>query len=69
MFNQIYALIAQSGYDCPLIYGIFDYVSAVVGSSITAARSLINGSASVAINWYGGWHHAQRCIYQHQQVL
>ncbi|XP_034234102.1 histone deacetylase 8-like isoform X2 [Thrips palmi] len=48
------------GYDCPLIYGIFDYVSAVVGSSLTAARSLIDGSANIAINWYGGWHHAQR---------
>lgn len=48
------------GYDCPLIHNIFDYVSAVVGSSVTAAHSLVNGSADFAINWYGGWHHAQR---------
>lgn len=48
------------GYDCPVIDGIYDFVKAVVGSSITAARSLIDGSAHIAINWYGGWHHAQR---------
>lgn len=47
-------------YDCPLIEGIYDFVRAIVGSSIVAARSLISGSAHIAINWYGGWHHAQR---------
>ncbi|KAK3907984.1 Histone deacetylase 8, partial [Frankliniella fusca] len=48
------------GYDCPLIAGVYDFVRAIVGSSIEAARSLISGSANTAINWYGGWHHAQR---------
>ncbi|XP_026293835.1 histone deacetylase 8-like isoform X2 [Frankliniella occidentalis] len=48
------------GYDCPLFLGIYDFVRAIVGSSIVAARSLISGSNNIAINWYGGWHHAQR---------
>lgn len=48
------------GYDCPLIEGIYRFVETIAGASITAAQVLVNGMARVAINWCGGWHHAQR---------
>ena len=40
--------------------GVYDYVCAVSGSSIAMADQLVRGDCSVAINWYGGWHHAKR---------
>jgi acetoin utilization deacetylase AcuC-like enzyme len=49
-----------AGYDCPLIEGIYRFVETIAGASITAAQVLVNGMARVAINWCGGWHHAQR---------
>lgn len=48
------------GYDCPVVDHILKLVSLIAGSSICAAKELCEGSASIAINWYGGWHHAQR---------
>lgn len=39
---------------------ILSLVSLIAGSSICAARELCRGFADIAINWYGGWHHAQR---------
>ncbi|KXJ23746.1 histone deacetylase 8 [Exaiptasia diaphana] len=48
------------GYDCPMFEDIYDCVSAIAGGTIAAAEVLKNGQASVAINWQGGWHHAQR---------
>ncbi|XP_063237898.1 histone deacetylase 8-like [Bacillus rossius redtenbacheri] len=48
------------GYDCPLFDRLYDFARIVVGSSVSAAKLLVDGSASVAINWCGGWHHAQR---------
>ncbi|CAG9791422.1 unnamed protein product [Diatraea saccharalis] len=48
------------GYDCPPVSNMFDLVSTIAGASITAARCLVFGIADVAINWCGGWHHAQR---------
>lgn len=48
-------------YDCPLLEGIYDVVKAIAGSSLTAAKLLVKNKCDVAINWCGGWHHAQRC--------
>ncbi|XP_069680652.1 histone deacetylase 8-like [Periplaneta americana] len=48
------------GYDCPLIEGIYGFVETIAGASITAAQALVDGLATAAINWCGGWHHAQR---------
>ncbi|KAL1138657.1 hypothetical protein AAG570_008719 [Ranatra chinensis] len=48
------------GYDCPPLDGIYDYVCAIVGSTLSAARALIRKEVDIAINWCGGWHHAQR---------
>ncbi|XP_071445150.1 histone deacetylase 8-like [Hetaerina americana] len=48
------------GYDCPLFKNIYEFASLVAGGSLTAAKVLVDGDAQVAINWCGGWHHAQR---------
>lgn len=48
------------GYDCPILDRMFDFASAIAGGSLTAASCLTNKECKVAINWFGGWHHAQR---------
>ena len=47
-------------YDCPPVRRIYDFVLRSVGASLSAARALASGRCGVAINWFGGWHHAQR---------
>jgi len=47
-------------FDCPLIERIYGFVETIAGASITAAQVLVDGLARVAVNWCGGWHHAQR---------
>ncbi|XP_021921351.1 histone deacetylase 8-like isoform X2 [Zootermopsis nevadensis] len=47
-------------YDCPLVEGIYKFVQSIAGASITCAQVLVDGLARIAINWCGGWHHAQR---------
>ena len=49
-----------TGYDCPLFPGLFEYVCTIAGSSLAAADSLVREEADIAINWYGGWHHASK---------
>lgn len=49
-----------SGYDCPVVEGIFDYAAAVGGATLTAAQNLLDGKCDVSINWAGGWHHAKK---------
>jgi len=39
---------------------VYECVSAIAGGTIAAAEVLKTGQASIAINWNGGWHHAQR---------
>uniref|UniRef100_A0A0L8GXG0 histone deacetylase n=1 Tax=Octopus bimaculoides TaxID=37653 RepID=A0A0L8GXG0_OCTBM len=43
-------------YDCPTEKGIFDYVSHIAGSTIEAARCLVDkeNPCQIAINWFGG---------------
>lgn len=48
------------GYDCPIIEKIYDFSTLIAGGSLTAARCLMNEQCKVAVNWFGGWHHAQR---------
>ena len=47
-------------YDCPVIPELFAFASLVAGASIRAAECLAGGACDVAVNWFGGWHHAQR---------
>ena len=46
-------------YDCPLFEGLSEFVLATAASSLTAAE-VVGRLGGVAINWYGGWHHAHR---------
>ncbi|XP_046664282.1 histone deacetylase 8-like isoform X1 [Homalodisca vitripennis] len=48
------------GYDCPPLDGLYNMVSRLAGGTLTAVRQLTSKRAQVAINWCGGWHHAQR---------
>lgn len=47
-------------YDCPLLVRMYDLIKAIGGSSLTAAKLLVENKCDVAVNWFGGWHHAQR---------
>lgn len=46
--------------DCPTFAGIYEFCSTYTGSSLSAARTLLNESSEIAINWSGGLHHAQK---------
>lgn len=48
------------GYDCPVWNGIFDYCRIVAGSTLAACYELCKKQANITINWFGGWHHAQK---------
>ena len=47
-------------YDCPPRDELYRIVSSIYGGTIQAARALALNRVKVAINWSGGWHHAQR---------
>lgn len=47
-------------YDCPLLERSFDLASTLAGGSLTAAKLLVDHGFDIAVNWFGGWHHAQR---------
>ncbi|XP_050352971.1 histone deacetylase 8-like isoform X2 [Nymphalis io] len=48
------------GYDCPPVSDMYNIVSTIAGGSLTAAKCLVMNLADVAINWCGGWHHANK---------
>ncbi|XP_045123574.1 histone deacetylase 8-like isoform X2 [Portunus trituberculatus] len=48
------------GFDCPFLDNLWGLVCGLVGGSLTAARELTSGRSKIALNWCGGWHHAQR---------
>jgi len=45
--------------DCPVFDGIFPYCQILAGGSIDGAYSLIDGTADIAVNWSGGFHHSR----------
>lgn len=47
-------------YDCPSFPGVFESTAAVAGASIKGAELLNSNEFDVVVNWFGGWHHAQR---------
>lgn len=49
-------------YDCSLVERTYDVVKTIGGSSLTAAKLLLENKCDVCINWCGGWHHAQRYL-------
>ncbi|KAK7676230.1 hypothetical protein QCA50_020810 [Cerrena zonata] len=46
--------------DCPWFRELPAYIRLVGGASLTAANALAQGQATIAINWEGGRHHAQK---------
>ncbi|XP_018565278.1 histone deacetylase 8-like [Anoplophora glabripennis] len=47
-------------YECPILERNFELVQTLAGGSISAAKLLAKNKCKIAINWFGGWHHAQR---------
>lgn len=50
----------NTGDDCPIFDGLYDYCSTYGGCSLDAARKLTNRQSDIAINWSGGLHHAKK---------
>ncbi|XP_066983946.1 histone deacetylase 8-like isoform X3 [Macrobrachium rosenbergii] len=48
------------GFDCPVLENMWMIVKQIAGGTLTAARALVSRETNIAINWCGGWHHAQR---------
>lgn len=46
-------------YDCPVFRNLAEFALRISGGTLVAAEALLEG-AEIAINWCGGWHHAQR---------
>jgi len=44
--------------DCPVFEGLYDYAVLVTGGTLVAAELILSGSADVAFNPSGGFHHA-----------
>jgi len=44
--------------DCPVFEGLYDYAVLAVGATLTATKLILSGSADVAFNPSGGFHHA-----------
>jgi acetoin utilization protein AcuC len=44
--------------DCPVFKGMFEYAVLAVGATLTGAQLILDGSANVAFNPSGGFHHA-----------
>ncbi|KAL6713909.1 histone deacetylase [Lecanora helva] len=56
--TQTYAY--NTGDDCPIFDGLYEYCSSYAGASLDAARKLTNHQSDIAINWSGGLHHAKK---------
>lgn len=48
------------GYDCPILDNIYNFTRVIAGATLKAVEEIVIGRAEIAINWCGGWHHAQR---------
>jgi acetoin utilization protein AcuC len=44
--------------DCPIFEGLYDYAVLACGGTLIAAKMILDGSAEVAFNPSGGYHHA-----------
>jgi len=45
--------------DCPIFENMYDYIALAAGGTLTGARRIIRGEATIAFNPSGGFHHAQ----------
>eukprot|EP00253_Pinus_taeda_P029905 PITA_29905 len=49
------------GEDCPVFENHFEFFQIYAGGTIDAAHQLNNQIFDIAINWFGGLHHAKTC--------
>ena len=50
----------ELGYDCPIFDTVYSLAKSAVSGTLSCVDTLMREEATVAINWCGGWHHAQR---------
>ncbi|POV98227.1 hypothetical protein PSHT_14151 [Puccinia striiformis] len=50
----------NTGEDCPMFDGIYDFCRQYAGASLMASRKLNSGTSDITINWSGGLHHAKK---------
>lgn len=50
----------NTGEDCPMFDGIYDFCRQYAGASLMASRKLNAGTSDITINWSGGLHHAKK---------
>lgn len=50
----------NTGEDCPMFDGIYDFCCQYAGASLMASRKLNSGTSDITINWSGGLHHAKK---------
>lgn len=48
------------GYDCEPLDKLWDFVQIIAGGTLKAVECIMYENFDIAINWNGGWHHAQR---------
>ena len=58
--SKILICVENLGYDCPPIENLYDFITTIAGGSVAGAKALVSGTVQVAVNFCGGWHHAQR---------
>jgi len=44
--------------DCPIVPGLYEWTLSLVGGTLAAMRAILEGKVDVAVNLYGGLHHA-----------
>lgn len=44
--------------DCPIVPGLYEWALSLVGGTLAAMRAILEGEVDVAVNLYGGLHHA-----------
>jgi len=47
------------GYDCPTIPSMMSLLKEIAGSTLTAVKTVLEGTVKTAINFHGGWHHSK----------
>ena len=60
VFTVFSVMSLPLGFDCPVFDDLFNCVCNVAGATLGATEMLNKRECNIAINWQGGWHHAQR---------
>jgi len=58
--NSPESILNEASYVDATEHSLLDYIRLVSSASVTAACALGTSKSNIAINWYGGWHHATK---------